>query len=177
MARLPVAAHACRCFYFGRPRGRGVVAHWALIFTSSPMASNVESLLMCLFIICMSSLTERLHTSFARFQTGFLKTVEVWRFAIVLDTSPLSNARSANIFSWSASCLFIPLSFSCRAKVVDVKLYQCFFFYELCLIVTSENSSPNPKDLLLMFSKSLVRDFTFQSMIHYESGFFVYGVR
>lgn len=27
MARLPVAAHTCRCFYFGRPRGRGVVAH------------------------------------------------------------------------------------------------------------------------------------------------------
>lgn len=77
MARLPVAVHACRCFYFGRPRGRGVAARCALIFTSSLMASNVESLLMCLFIIRMSSLTERLHTSFAHFQTGFLKTVEV----------------------------------------------------------------------------------------------------
>ena len=75
------------------------------------MISDVEHLFMCLFAIGLFSIVKCLSVSIAHVLNRFFALLQL-NFEssfYILDTSPLSDMRYANIFSYSTACLFMLL--------------------------------------------------------------------
>ena len=111
------------------------------------MANNIQHLLMCFLIICMSFMKECLCELFAQFLIGLsvflLLSCNVLYIFWILD----SDIWFANMFH-SAHCLFIFLIMSFDALIFKIfmsPIYQFFFPVANVFDVMSKNPLPNTR--------------------------------
>ena len=113
------------------------------------MAYDVEHLLMCLFIICVSFLVRYLCRSLAHLEIGLLFLLQSFKSSLyILDPSPLSDVPFANIFSRSVAYILILLTLSFAEQkffVLTKSSVSLLFVMDCALVLYLKKSLPNSR--------------------------------
>lgn len=163
--RDPVSPLPCQHSVFAQVCVLAILVgvQWYLIMAFiciSPVASEVERLLMCLGATCPSSLVRSLlvlvlfcFVCFYHFQIGlfFFLLLSLENCLYIPDRSPLSDMWFMNIFSQSGACHFIVFTEDfAEWKFLILKKFQFIHFFFLLWIMLlvsfmTESSLSNPR--------------------------------
>ena len=142
----------------------------------SLIAEDVEHFVLCLSVICISSLVKCLFTSFAHFLiTYFFKLFSFQSSLDILDTNPLSFIWFANISSISLFVLLMESSTEQKFLIFEVQVIDYFSFWIMLLVLRLHKPS-SQRVFLVFYSKScVVLCFTLKFAMFLKTAFLKYN--